>query len=139
MWSLMGRPTPAPLRIHVPEENLNLEAWCEFRGWDVNGGACRVEAELDRSALTMTWNVQGGVPECNGVEGMNEDFTGHARAGKAVRPGPFAQVPASPQKVSVDPRRGASKKKEFSRRDAETWSGRQRSLSHKATKTRRKT
>ena len=127
MWSLMGRPTPAPLRIHVPEENLNLEAWCEFRGWDVNGGACRVEAELDRSALTMTWNVQGGVPECNGVEGMNEDFTGHARAGKAVRPGPFAQVPASAQKMSVDPRRGG----------AETRGGRQKSLSHKATKTRR--
>jgi hypothetical protein len=51
---------PAPLRIQNPAELLNLEAWRDFHGWDVNGREVEVEAELDPAATTLRLKVKDG-------------------------------------------------------------------------------
>jgi hypothetical protein len=51
---------PAPFRVEKPEERLNLEAWQEFLGWDLNGKETNIKAELNEETLILNLAVGNG-------------------------------------------------------------------------------
>jgi hypothetical protein len=48
----------APLRIQIPDERLNLEAWRDFFGWELQGYECSLQVEIDQSTLLLILYVQ---------------------------------------------------------------------------------
>jgi len=97
---------PAPLRIHLPEENHDLTSWRAFHGWDTNGAESVIKAVFDSKGLVLTWSVKGDIPTSERVGGISRDFSGNERSGDAVTPGPFIAVPGDAARICVDPRRG---------------------------------
>ncbi len=83
---------------------LDLEAWRKFFGFDTNGAYADMAIDVDLDALTMTWSVRGAVPEAPTEKHFARDFAGEA-VGVNRRPGPFARIPDSSLRVSIDPRR----------------------------------
>ena len=73
----------------------------------VLGGQGRIEADgrtVDLDALTMTWSVEGPVPQAATGKHFEKDLAGQA-AGEVRKPGPLVRVPDAPTKVGIDPRR----------------------------------
>jgi len=83
---------------------LDLEAWQKFFGFDKNGACAEMNIDVDLDALTMAWSVSGAVPQVPTAKHFQRDLVGQA-AGNVRKPGPLVQVPDSPTKVSIDPRR----------------------------------
>jgi hypothetical protein len=82
---------------------LDLEAWRRFFGFDKNGAYADMAIDVDLDALTMTWSVQGAIPQLPCGAHFVRDLAGEA-AGPKRKPGPFVRIPDSPLKVSIDPR-----------------------------------
>jgi parallel beta-helix repeat protein len=82
-----------PLRIHRPEENLDLDAWREFHGWDLNGARADVTIEFDAETFELACSVGGAAPTCQALPEANIDFTGVTRPSATTVPGPFARLP----------------------------------------------
>ena len=83
---------------------LDLEAWRRYFGFDKNGAYADMAIDVDLDALTMTWSVQGAIPQFSSGEHFVRDLAGE-EAGPKRKPGPLVRVPDSPLKVSIDPRR----------------------------------
>ena len=83
---------------------LDLDAWRKFFGFDTNGAYADMGIDVDLEALTMTWSVEGAVPQLATGKHFQLDLLGTA-AGEARKPGPLVLVPDSPAKVNIDPRR----------------------------------
>jgi hypothetical protein len=83
---------------------LDLEAWRRYFGFDKNGAYADMAIDVDLDALTMTWSVQGAIPQFSSGDHFVRDLAGEA-AGPKRKPGPLVRVPDSPLKVSIDPRR----------------------------------
>jgi hypothetical protein len=83
---------------------LNLEEWRKELAQDMHSVRSDIKMDFDPETLELTWSNQGPVPECPPVEGISEDFQGRVRAAGVASPGPFGDIPANPQTISVDPR-----------------------------------
>ncbi len=83
---------------------LDLGAWQKFFGFDKNGAYADMNIAVDLDALTMTWSVAGAVPQAPCLKHFQRDLLGRA-AGKFRKPGPVLQLPGSPTKVNIDPRK----------------------------------
>jgi hypothetical protein len=93
----------------IPDANtvlqLDLEAWRKFFGFDKNGAYADMTIDVDLDALTMTWSIAGEIPRFPAGKHFELDLVGQAAAGGFRKPGPLANVPGTPVKVSIDPRR----------------------------------
>lgn len=96
---------PGPFRLHATEEYLNLAAWREFYGFDMESAEVEVKASLDRATLDLQLQVTRSLPLCKRLDGMETDFLGQTRDESLNAPGPFASLPKEGLAVSVDPRR----------------------------------
>jgi hypothetical protein len=83
---------------------LDLEAWQKFFGFDRNGAYADMSIDVDLDGLTLTWSVSGAVPQAPSGKHFQRDLLG-AAAGDDRKPGPLVQVPDSPTRVNIDPRR----------------------------------
>ena len=83
---------------------LDLEAWRKFFGFDKNGAYADMTIDVDLDALTMTWSVEGAVPQAATGKHFEKDLAGQA-AGEVRKPGPLVRMPDATTKVSIDPRR----------------------------------
>jgi len=80
-----------PLRIHRPEQNLDLEAWREFHGWDVHSARAAVTIEYDPATQACGCTVEGIVPACPRLLEADVDYHGRPRLTDTVAPGPFGE------------------------------------------------
>lgn len=93
-WNIFGRNGGnGPLRIHRPEENLDIDAWREFHGLDVKSTWADVNVSFDADTLTLACTVNGMLPACPVMPEANIDFHGELRPASTTIPGPFAQLP----------------------------------------------
>ena len=79
-----------PFRIHRPEQNLDLDAWREFCGWDTHSTRVAISATYDPATQACECAVDGPLPACPRRPEADMDYHGRARAGDIVAPGPFA-------------------------------------------------
>lgn len=82
-----------PLRIHRPEENLDLDAWREFHGWDRNGARAEVSVTFDRGGFLLSCTVSEPAPACSVLPEAQADYLGAPRRGHTTVAGPFARLP----------------------------------------------
>lgn len=82
-----------PLRIHRPEENLDLDAWREFHGWDRNGARADVAVAFDREKALLSCTVSEPPPTCAILPEAKADYFGATRGGHTTVAGPFAHLP----------------------------------------------
>jgi len=83
---------------------LDLDAWRKYFGFDKNGAYAGMTIDVDLDALTMTWSLEGAIPEAATGKPFEQDLAGQD-AGAVRKPGPLVRVPDSPMKVNIDPRR----------------------------------
>jgi hypothetical protein len=83
---------------------LDLDAWRKFFGFDKNGGYAEMAIDVDLDALTLTWSVKGAAPQAPTGKHFQRDLLNQT-AGDVRRPGPLLQLPDSPARVNIDPRR----------------------------------
>jgi len=79
-----------PFRIHRPEQNLDLDAWREFHGWDKHSARATVTVTFGHDSQTCSCTVAGALPVCPRLPEAQVDYYGQPRAEGAVCPGPFS-------------------------------------------------
>ena len=88
----------------TPPLMLDLEAWQKFFGFDKNGAYADMNIEVDLDGLALTWTVIGDTPEVPTGKHFKQDLLGEP-AGEFRKPGPLLQLPATPTRIAIDPRR----------------------------------
>lgn len=99
-----GQCQPGPLRIHEPAENLHLQAWRDFHGWDARGDCVAVRCSLDRDSLELTVTVDGELPRLKPVPTCMTGLDGAVRKPEGNPPGPWARLVGGEQVLTIDPR-----------------------------------
>jgi hypothetical protein len=59
--------------------------------------------EVDLDALILKWSFQGNTPQGATGQYFKRDLLGEA-AGEFRKPGPLLYLPATPTRISIDPR-----------------------------------
>ena len=57
----------------APPSILNLDAWQEYYGFDINSRQAQIEADFDKETLMLTLTVEGDIPTCAVVEELYDD------------------------------------------------------------------
>jgi len=83
---------------------LDLEAWQKFFGFDTHGAYADLNIDVDLDALTLTWSVPGPIPQVATEGHFQQDLLGGS-AGPLRVPGPLLNLPNTPTRLSIDPRR----------------------------------
>jgi hypothetical protein len=83
---------------------LDLDAWRKFFGFDKNGAYADRAVDVDLDALILTWSARGGVPRISAEPLWRLDLLGR-ETGALRPPGPLLDIPDTPVRVSIDPRR----------------------------------
>jgi hypothetical protein len=91
-----------PFRLHATQEHLNLATWREFYGFDLESVEVQVRVRFDRETLSLSLEVDGDLPTCERVGGLERDLSGKGRGTETI-PGPFRDLPVG-NPVVVDPR-----------------------------------
>ena len=60
-----------------------------------------ITAAFNRGEMALTWSIEGPVPVCEFVPGVNYDFVAHQRKGPQVAPGLFDRIPTQNAKVEL--------------------------------------
>ena len=87
----------------TPPLILDLEAWQKFFGFDKTGAYADMNIEVDLDALILKWSFQGNTPQGATGQYFKRDLLGEA-AGEFRKPGPLLYLPATPTRISIDPR-----------------------------------
>ena len=82
---------------------LDLEAWQKFFGFDQNGAYADMSVDVDLDALTLAWSFSGNTPQAPTGKHFQRDLLGQA-AGETRKPGPLVRLPATPTRITIDPR-----------------------------------
>ena len=96
---------PGAFRLHALEEYLDLATWREFHGFDMESTSVSVEMAVDPATLDLVLKVEGDLPQCETLAGMERDLLGEMRQGGGTAPGPFAALPPDGLRANIDPRR----------------------------------
>ncbi len=91
-YNVFGRDAAlGPLRIHRPEQNLDLDAWREFHAWDTRSTHAKIAVTYDPGTHDCSFTVDGTLPACPRLPEADVDYHGQRRPGDTVAPGPFAK------------------------------------------------
>ncbi|PYV23281.1 MAG: transcriptional initiation protein Tat [Acidobacteria bacterium] len=82
---------------------LDLEAWQKYFGFDQNGAYADMSVDVDLDALTLAWSFSGNTPQAPTGKHFQRDLLGQA-AGETRKPGPLVRLPATPTRITIDPR-----------------------------------
>lgn len=94
------------LRVMYPEPEmcLDLQAWQEFCGFDMNGCECDVEIDINSRDLTMDVTIHGKLPAVKADEKVCTDYFGEKVKGTRAA-GPFTGMESGTVRFNIDPRR----------------------------------
>ena len=102
--NLYGRSGGVRNRILIPENiQPDLVAWQRYFGFDKNGSYANVNIQINTDDMTMTWSLEGDVPNVVTGAHYRVDFLNHT-AGKNRKAGPFATFPENKKIINIDPR-----------------------------------
>ncbi len=79
-----------PLRIHRPEQNLDLDTWREFHDWDTHSTHAAITVHFNHETQGCECTVDGPLPACPPLPEAWWDYHGRKHTGDTVAPGPFA-------------------------------------------------
>ncbi len=87
-----------------PEMCLDLQAWQEFCGFDMDGCECDLEIDINSRDLTMDVTLHGKLPAVKADEKVCTDYFGEKVEGTRAA-GPFTGMEGGKIRFSIDPRR----------------------------------
>ena len=100
------------LRILQPAPTmcLDLDAWREFCGFDINGCISDIDIEIDSNKLEMKINLKTELPKINTDEKAKTDYFLNAVNDDLRIAGPLSCISPGKTVINIDPRRYKNKK-----------------------------
>jgi hypothetical protein len=95
------------LRILQPAPTmcLDLDAWREFCGFDLNGCMADVEIDINSKTLEMTIELKAGLPKVNSDEKVKTYYFLNPVSGDSRIAGLISDIHAGKTVINIDPRR----------------------------------
>jgi len=93
------------LRVMYPEPEmcLDLPAWQEFCGFDIDGSTADMEIEVNSDDLTMEITFKDELPEVEPDEKVTTDYFGDSNSSSRIA-GPFRNFEDKKVLINIDPR-----------------------------------
>jgi hypothetical protein len=95
------------LRILQPAPTmcLDLDAWREFCGFDLNGCEADVEIDINSKTLEMAIELKAALPKVKSDEKVKTDFFLNTVSGDSRIAGPINEIKTGKTVINIDPRR----------------------------------